>query len=322
MSLWTFDGVDISHYQDPVNFDLLAAASRGFFATKASQRHNYVDPTMPHNRGEATRVGFRARGLYHWQSPTAEASILAQVANWERAVGSLAIGEYFMNDAEQFGITEPEVYDTLSFIEAYTQRPSAVYTGIFVDGGRIYTSQRIRMSEFGPRFIHVAAYMTPERLAQVKAQHGLTAFEDHGNQFGSSGTLPNGQHVPGILPTQRCDMNQINNWTVLDACCGYTGTTTQPTEEEEMRIIRNLETLDGFPPGVVKMQHMDNGHWRHLTETDLKAAGIVNSITLGVGMTNAELSQMGEYVPDGGGSDPAPAHFEVTSTVTSVVAAV
>lgn len=298
MTLWRFDGVDTSHYQSPIDFDALAAASGGYYATKASQRHNYVDPTMPHYRGEALRTGFRARGLYHWQSPSAEASIVSQVANWERAVGSLQLGEFFMGDCEQVGITEPESYDMFSRIEAVTQRPSAVYLGIFVDGGRLYTSERIRMSEFGPRFIHVAAYMTVERLAQVKAQHGLTGYVDHGNQFGSSGTLPNGQHVPGILPTQRCDMNQINDWAILDTCCGY-GVTTQPTTtptEEEMQILRNAEARDGFEPGIIKMAYREeDGRWRHLDEMDLKAAGIVNSLTLGVPMTNAELDAMGEY---------------------------
>lgn len=306
MSLWTFDGADVSHYQDPIDFDALAAGSHGYFATKATQRHNYIDPTLARNRGEALRTNFRARGLYHWQSPSAEASILSQVANWERAVGSLQLGEYFMLDSEQWLVTEPEAYDTLSRVEEYTQRPSGLYTGIHVDGGRIYTSARIRMSEFGPRFIHLAAYMTPERLASEKARLGLTDFEDHGNQFGSSGTLPNGQHVPGILPTQRCDMNQINNWTVLDACCGYsTNTQPQPTEEP-MQVLRNAEIRDGFQPGIVKMSYREeDGRWRHLTETDLKAAGLVNSLTLGVPMTNAELDAMGEYhEPTSGGQVP------------------
>lgn len=63
-----------------------------------------------------------------------------------------------------------------------------------------------------------------------------------------------------------------------------------------MQILRNAEVRDGFEPGIVKMAYREeDGHWRHLEEYDLKAAGIVNSLTLGVPMTNAELDRMGEY---------------------------
>lgn len=235
---WRFGGADVAHYQDEagalIDFDALRAGSLdSYFATKATQRNNYLDPTMARHRAEAHRVGFRYTSLYHWQSPVAEASIESQAKFWIAKVGRLAQGEAFMSDSEQFGITEPETYQLLNLIEDFTQQPSIVYLGIFTDSGKIYRSDRIRNSRFGLRGIHLAAYMTQAQLAAKKASLGLTAFEDMANQFGSSGVLPDGSHVPGVKG--RCDMNQINNLAVFDACHGYS-TQPQPQSGDDMQV--------------------------------------------------------------------------------------
>lgn len=297
---WRFGGADVAHYQDEagalIDFDALFAGSLdSYFATKGTQRHNYLDPTMARHRAEAQRCGFRHVPIYHWQSPVVEASIQAQASFWIDKVGrSMRIGEAFMADSEQYGIHEPETYELLNLVEDFTRRPSIVYLGVYTDNGLIYKSDRIRQSRFGPRAIHLAAYTTQASLQATKIRLGIQQLEDHANQFGSSGILPSGLHVPGVVG--RCDMNQINNRSVFDACCGYTTTTIPTTGEQIMYIVRNAETVDGFEPGVVKYAYDPaTGTLRHLTETDLKAAGITNSATLGEPLSNAEIAELGAH---------------------------
>jgi hypothetical protein len=224
-----FDGADVSHYQDEagalINWDALFAASGGSYAaTKASQRHNYIDPTLARHRSEMRRCKFRRRPLYHWQSPIAEASVQLQLANWNRAVGDLEVGEADMLDAEQSGITEPEAVYLLEGREERTQRPCIVYNGIFVAGGTIFRSNRIRESKYGERGIHLAAYTSEARLQQLLATQGLTGYPYHLWQYSSNGP------VSGVVG--RCDMNQIINAAVLDNCCGY-----NQVQEEVMKPI-------------------------------------------------------------------------------------
>lgn len=311
--VWRFDLSDFSHHNfDPGGFDwdVYAATAPGNGAvTKMSQRHNYADPTGPTARAQMARLGLRRRGLYHWQSPTSEASIKDQFAHIKRTFGQFAQGEFFMLDAEQSTITEPESFDLLQRVEGeLTGRPSAHYGGISTAGGVSWRSDRIRMSAFGPRCMWLAAYLTQERLAARLKQLHVDHLVAHVNQYSSDGTMPNGAHVP--FSPARTDMNQVNDFAVLDACCGYSSNVIV-IEEDEMHIVRNSEarTFEGqgpFSAGVLKYAYDDRiGTVRHLEEIDLKAAGIVNSPTLGEPMTNAELDQLeARTVPATGGGAP------------------
>lgn len=221
---WRFDLADVAHYQDeagaPIDWDALAAGSPGSGGmTKATQRHNYVDPTLERHRSEMKRTQMRRRGLYHWLSPLVEASVAAQVANIRRAVGKFELGEFFGLDAEQSGVQEADAWELLNLVEDDTQRPSVVYGGIFTGGGAIWRSERIRISRFGPRCMWLAAYTTQEKLAAKLAALHIDTLPTHVNQWGSDGILADGSHVPGVRG--RCDKNQINNFAVLDRCCGY-----------------------------------------------------------------------------------------------------
>lgn len=233
---WRFDLADVAHYQDEagklIDWDALISGSPGNGAiTKYTQRNNYIDPTAARHRSEMKRVGARRRGLYHWQSPTAQASIASQVAHYKRAVTALEVGEFFMTDSEEAGATEPDTYEELNLIEDWTGRPSAVYCGVYTDGGRIWRSERIRMSRWGPRFMILAAYLSQAALAKILHDLKVDGLPAHMNQFGSSGVLPTGGHVPGVVG--RCDMNQVNDFALLDICCGYSSNQLI-VEEDEM----------------------------------------------------------------------------------------
>lgn len=330
--MWHFDLADVAHYQDeagaPIDWGALIAGSPGNGAiTKYTQRNNYIDPTAARHRSEMKRVGARRRGLYHWQSPVAQASIASQVAHYKRAVTALEVGEFFMTDSEELGATEPDAYEELNLIEDWTGRPSAVYCGVYTDGGRIWRSERIRMSRWGPRFMILAAYLSQAKLAQILHDLKVDGLPAHMNQFGSSGLLPQGGHVPGVVG--RCDMNQVNDFALLDVCCGYSSNAVIVIEEDEMHIVRNAEIrvfTDGIerPAGGIKYAYDDRtGNIRHLTGLDLKAAGIADSPTLGEALTNAELDELeARPVAAGGGGGsvqiPKGTTFELTGkAVTS-----
>src|SRR6059058_171776 len=110
---WTIDGHDVSHYQSSIDWQVVRD-TYDWAATKMTQRDNYVDPTFDGNRTEMAKPGLRARGLYHWQSPSLEASIDRQVQRILKTSGGFELGEFFMSDSEQSGITEPETFDLLS----------------------------------------------------------------------------------------------------------------------------------------------------------------------------------------------------------------
>ena len=256
---WSFHGADISHYQydyAPVDFVTLEANSQGYFATKATQRHNYIDPTMARSRTSAFSVGFRWVALYHWLSPTSEASVLSQIANWERAVGPLGIGECFMLDVEQQNvngaITEPDAYEALDRVQQVIQRPGICYTGLSVAGGAIWRSERIRALGTA---MHLAAYMTQERLALKLKAAGVQDLPMHLNQYSSDGP------VPGV--TGRCDMNQVNDAAILDRVSGYT---TNNQGDDDMRLVQ--VTGD---PAVILLAGLD-ATWIQGDSTGLVAA--------------------------------------------------
>lgn len=297
---WRFDGADVAHYQDEagalINFDQLAVgSSHFFFATKNTQRNNFTDPTCVRHRAEALRVGFRWVGVYHWQSPVVEASIEAQAAYYLAKTGALRVGEMVLVDAEQSGITEPESYRLLNLIEDVTQRPSAMYGGVSTAGGQNWRSSRIRMSRFGPRAMFLAAYMTQAALAAKLIQLGIQDLEAHANQWGSDGILADGTHVPGVVG--RCDKNQINNPSVLDACCGYT---TQTQEDSDMITINDIYK-DVDSPGD-KYVLVSQGYFRPASAVELKLLGIPLTLDLGKPVSKADRDALAALIPPSGGT--------------------
>jgi GH25 family lysozyme M1 (1,4-beta-N-acetylmuramidase) len=65
----TTDGIDISHWQNEIDWTRVAGAGKRFAFMKASEDHDYVDPTYGLNRARAKAAGLRV-GAYHFAQPS------------------------------------------------------------------------------------------------------------------------------------------------------------------------------------------------------------------------------------------------------------
>jgi hypothetical protein len=221
-------------------------------------------------------AGIRLRGVYHWLSSTTDP---AAQAVWFLACYG-AGDEFVMCDAEESGVTVGKVVAWCEAVEAVTHRPCAVYTGNYVDSGRIWRDLKVRHSYFGDRPMILAAYVTETRARTLTA-----GFPWHGWQYTSSGT------VPGIIG--RVDCNQIDNYPAFDHAQGIDVPPSPPEEIPLMILVRNSEPhkfTDGetYPPGVIVWE-MIAGARRHVTANEFAA---LSSIPTTGTYTNAQLAQI------------------------------
>lgn len=214
------DGHDGSHWQvdaGPVDWNVLVDAV-WWFAWKATQSTRYVDPTFAAARRQADRrAGFRHRLPYHWLSSTTDPE--QQADHHLRTVGEP--GPWgSMLDAEENGITVDSCLGWLEYFEARRRRPAAVYSGLYVAGGTIWRSERIREGRFGPRPMILAAYVSRENLLARMRSLGVAHLPMHAWQYSSAGP------VPGI--TGRADMNAVFDRAVFDRICGIEAARPEP----------------------------------------------------------------------------------------------
>jgi GH25 family lysozyme M1 (1,4-beta-N-acetylmuramidase) len=214
-----FEGHDGSHYQwdagvaaraePPVDLVALATVSKIIW-WKATQSTGYVDPTF-------SRIWKQARSLfprrigYHWLSPVtdpeAQAAHLCKVLD---SVGGPQEGDAIMIDSEENGVTEEMCVVFAEWCERRYDRPIITdYSGLYVDGGRIWNSDRLREGNYGHRPMHVAAYVTLERLNLLMRQRNAKDYDAW--QYWSGGP------VPGIFG--RADMNTSIHFAAYDVIC-------------------------------------------------------------------------------------------------------
>lgn len=201
------DGHDGSHYQPdagPVNWDQLDAAI-WWLGWKCTQSIAYYDETFSIARQQAaSRQGIEMFYPYHWLSSTTDVGRQAEwyLKSLHDHGGPLGKKEGAMIDAEEKGITEGGAADWLDFVESETKKASDVYTGLYVAGGSIWRSERIRFGgKFGPRTMHVAAYVSPTNLWSRMHLLGVDQLATHAWQYSSNGPCP------GIVG--RADLNSI-----------------------------------------------------------------------------------------------------------------
>lgn len=203
---YRLDGHDGSHHQydaGPVDITTLAANTWVLW-WKATQSTSYTDPTF--FKTWARRTLFRNRFAYHWLSSTTD--VHQQADHFSQIVGLLGPGDGAMLDAEEGGITAAGCLAWCEAVEAVTHRPVSVYTGLYVSGGSIWKSDALRMSQYGPRAFHVAAYVTEENLRARIISTGSQNYPWQAWQFSSNGP------VPGI--TGRADMNRVDDRGAYD----------------------------------------------------------------------------------------------------------
>lgn len=260
----TFDGADISHYQNAAGeIDWQALRDAGpWFACKAGEGTSGVDPYFAFNRAQAKAFGFTHRIFYFWIRP--DSSPVAQAHHFLDLIGRLEEGEGVMIDIEQPGVTVAIVLQFSQVLwAALPGRPLINYTGAYVAGGTIWQSTSLRNSPYGPQAMHVAAYTTEARMRSLP---GMAAYPPSGWQNSSNGP------VPGVVKARsvRCDMNHIFDWTPYNAACGLTGQpkpkpqpkpTPQPTPKPVPQISGDDMTVQPAPFRAYDSR--EPGHNRH-----------------------------------------------------------
>lgn len=295
-----FDGMDGSHWQvdaGPIDLAKVRKASAGsFFCWKATQSISMVDPTFHWARGESADLDFHSRLWYHWISSTQPVG--KQVEHYLNTTGAFAVGEGVMLDGEEWdkekeiakpGVTHDRYAAWLEAVEEETHRPCSVYTGLYVAFGTIWKSERIRHSKYGPRPMHLAAYVSVENLIKRMTEQGVIDLPMDAWQYSSNGP------VPGI--TGRCDMNSIIHQSVFNLACGHVNapTPTPPAQEDdEMQVITNNDPRNGEAPQAIKYLLMDEGSLRHLTPLEWMLRGAPAGTPLG----NAEIDAMPVWTPE------------------------
>jgi GH25 family lysozyme M1 (1,4-beta-N-acetylmuramidase) len=221
-----FEGHDGSHYQwdagvaaraePPVDLVTLAGISKIIW-WKATQSTGYVDPTFSRIWKQARSL-FPRRIAYHWLSPVtdpeAQAAHLCKVLD---SVGGPQEGDAIMIDSEEVGVTVERCVAFAEYCERNYDRPIVTdYAGLYVDGGRIWNSEELREGNYGHRPMHVAAYVTEDRLNSLMRQRNAKPYDAW--QYWSGGP------VPGVFG--RADMNTHVNFAAYDVICNRNA---QPT---------------------------------------------------------------------------------------------
>jgi GH25 family lysozyme M1 (1,4-beta-N-acetylmuramidase) len=203
------DGADTSHYQvTQGGMNLRAARQAGltWWAHKVSQSVAYTDPTWPAVSASMLSQGFTHALGYHWLSSTTDPE---RQADWFlRVMGEAIYSVAAMGDCEE-QLLFPEM--CLAFyerIEAKSRKPCVHYTGAYVGGGRIFADERIRQSEYGPRPVILAAYVTRQRMLGLPHVREMGI---HGWQWSSNGP------VPGVVG--RCDMDEVLDPDAFTLAC-------------------------------------------------------------------------------------------------------
>lgn len=237
----TFDFHDGSHYQGDagVNITELHNGSTKLggqgpaVCWKATQSTAYVDPTFQGMRTQFNAQGFSDIFCYHWLSSTADP--VAQADHYLRTMGVWRKPERHMIDAEEAGVTVDKVVKHAERVEATTKRPSSVYTGLYVAGGTIWKDPAVRTSKYGPRPMHLAAYVTVTNLiARLKAL-GILDLPIHFWQYSSDGP------VPGVKG--RADMNHVCDWAMINNASNPPQPIPEGEEMPQVQLIQDTRSV-------------------------------------------------------------------------------
>ena len=282
------NAVDVARYQQNVDWQVMKDSGVIMAIYKATQGKGYVDPYFTINRTKTKAAGFEFRMPYHFLS--SNIIIKDQVDHFVRTVGYLNPGEGVMLDAERDNLTQIEVtleqcIEWCERVEAIFHRPVAVYTGAFVDSGRIWRSD-VLYNGHRPRVL--AAYTSEERMKKIVGFRLPDMW-----QYSSDGP------VPGVIG--RCDMNHVYDWTKFREVCGLRQhvppVTELPPKEDEMakdKILTNKEPLFEHAPLAFKFLLMEDGSKRHLgiDEYDPMYLGSIE-----YPLSNEQLGKIPNYTP-------------------------
>jgi GH25 family lysozyme M1 (1,4-beta-N-acetylmuramidase) len=86
------EGIDISHWQGDIDWSQVAGANKAFAFMKASEDHDYTDPTYGLNRARAKAAGLHI-GAYHFAQPSAAAGDAIAEADHFLETANIAAGD-------------------------------------------------------------------------------------------------------------------------------------------------------------------------------------------------------------------------------------
>lgn len=206
------DGIDTSKWNGVINWSCVKTNTGGrWSACQVLDRNssNIEDSQYRASRAGMASAGFSHRMLYYFPVLDGSLSVATQVDQYLRAIGTFAVGEGPMFDAEDDSnrgpVTEELTYEWCDRAEQKCGRPVAVYTGLYVNGGRIWNSTRI----FNGHRARILAYYTTD---EQKVLNAAKPYVPDAWQWSGTGSL---------CGTSPLDLDQINNLAAFDASCGY-----------------------------------------------------------------------------------------------------
>ena len=198
----TVEGIDVSHWQNAINWTLVAGAGKKFAIIKATESTAYVDPRYATNHAAAKAAGLWT-GAYHFARPSATANDAVLEADHFAAVVSLGAGDLIpaldLEDNGGLSVTALQAWVT-SFLDEVTARVGArpmIYTSPAF--WKKYMGDSRALADAGYKTLWVAHWnvTTPWVPASNWGGHGWTFW-----QYSDCG------HVAGIAAC--VDLDRFN----------------------------------------------------------------------------------------------------------------
>ena len=183
-------GVDVSHWQDEIDWPQVAAAGYRFAIAKATEGRTYVDPMYAANKAGARAAGLRFTA-YHFARPDSERDDAIREADHCVEVARLGPGDLIpVLDLERTGdLSEPELVDwILTWLGRVTERLGVrpmVYTSPY--GWASRTGDTTAVADAGYTVLWVAHWgvASPTLPANDWSGHGWTFW-----QYTDCGSVP------------------------------------------------------------------------------------------------------------------------------------
>lgn len=197
------EGIDVSNWQNAINWTSVAAAGKKFTYIKASESIDYVDPYYPSNRANAKAAGLYV-GAYHFAQPSTTAGEAVAEADHFLAVATPTHGELLpVLDLERSNGLAAGALG--SWVQAYTGRilaKTGLHAVIYCSPNfwKTYMGDSTWFAANGYEVLWIAHWTT--------ANAPLVPANNWGNKGWTFWQYTSDGVVPGI--TGRVDLNRYN----------------------------------------------------------------------------------------------------------------
>jgi lysozyme len=216
------EGIDISHWQDTIDWPSVKADGIEFALAKATEHTTYSDPTFDYNRAEAKAAGL-AFGAYHFfradEDPTAQAQHFAS------ALGTVEVGEISpvldleTADGESASTIVQRATTFLTVLESLTGRVPIIYTS-----PSFYESTLNAPPELAAYPLWIANWETTCPTVPTNwADWSLWQYTDSGSISGIGGPVDRDQ-FDGSVEELKCVGVVCPNGDCVGGVCGSPGT--------------------------------------------------------------------------------------------------